>query len=41
MNTVGGRDPDGAAIRDKIGDYEELLAWSVLAGSVDRRRRER
>ncbi len=37
MNTVGGRDPDGAAIRDKIGDYEELLAWSVLAGSVDRR----
>ena len=37
VNTVGGRDPDGAALRDKIGDYEELLAWSVLAGTVDRR----
>ena len=32
MNTVGGRDPAGAAIRDKIGGYEDLLAWSVLAG---------
>lgn len=38
VNTVGGRDPGGAAIRDKIASYEDLLAWSVLAGSVNRRR---
>ena len=37
MNTVGGRDQAGTIIRDKIGSYEDLLAWSVLAGSVDRR----
>ena len=38
VNTVGGRDPDGAAVRDKLATYEDLLAWSVLAGIVDRRR---
>jgi predicted RNA-binding Zn ribbon-like protein len=41
VNTVGGRDPAGAAIRDKIATYEDLLAWSVLATpptAVDRRR---
>jgi predicted RNA-binding Zn ribbon-like protein len=37
VNTVGGRDPAGAVIRDKIGNYEDLLAWSVLSGTVDRR----
>ncbi|MGC9948314.1 MAG: ABATE domain-containing protein [Bryobacteraceae bacterium] len=37
VNTVGGRDGTGAAIRDKIANYQDLLAWSVLAG-VDRRR---
>lgn len=37
VNTVGGRKVTGAAIRDKIASYEDLLAWSVLAGSVDRR----
>jgi predicted RNA-binding Zn ribbon-like protein len=36
----GGRGPDyaDAVIRDKIASYEDLLAWSVLAGCVDRRR---
>lgn len=38
VNTVGGRDHAGAVIRDKIAGYEDLLAWSVLAGSADRRR---
>ena len=38
INTVGGRDAAGAVIRDKIGNYDELLAWSVLAGIVDRPR---
>jgi predicted RNA-binding Zn ribbon-like protein len=46
VNTVGGRVSRGgrgrdyaeAAIREKIAGYEDLLAWSVLAGSVDRRR---
>jgi predicted RNA-binding Zn ribbon-like protein len=38
VNTVGGRDHAGAVIRDKIANYEDLLAWSVLAGCVDRRR---
>jgi predicted RNA-binding Zn ribbon-like protein len=46
VNTVGGRVSRGArgrdyadaVIRDKIAGYEDLLAWSVLAGSVDRRR---
>ena len=38
VNTVGGRDPAGAVMRDKIAAYEDLLAWSVLAGCVDRRR---
>jgi predicted RNA-binding Zn ribbon-like protein len=37
VNTVGGRDQAGAVIRDKIGNYDDLLAWSVLAGMVDRR----
>jgi len=37
VNTVGGRDRAGAAIRDKIAAYADLLAWSVLAGTVDRR----
>jgi predicted RNA-binding Zn ribbon-like protein len=38
VNTVSGRDPAGAAIRDKIASYEDWLAWSVLAGILDRRR---
>jgi predicted RNA-binding Zn ribbon-like protein len=38
VNTVGGRDHADGAIRDKISNYEYLLAWSVRAGSVDRRR---
>lgn len=38
VNTVGGRDADGGVIRDKIAGYEDLLAWSVLAGTTDRRR---
>ncbi len=38
VNTVGGRDHAGAVIRDKIATYEDLLAWTVLAGSVDLRR---
>ncbi|MGA2740697.1 MAG: ABATE domain-containing protein [Bryobacteraceae bacterium] len=38
VNTVGGRDRAGAVLRDKIGSYEDLLAWSVLAGIIDRRR---
>ena len=37
VNTVGGRDPAGGTIRDKLAGYEDLLAWSVLAGA-DRRR---
>jgi len=37
VNTVGGRGVSGAAIRDKIASYDDLLAWSVLAGSVDHR----
>ena len=45
VNTVGGRvsrgargrDYAGAVIREKLTSYEDLLAWSVLAGSVDRR----
>ena len=37
VNTVGGRDPAGAVIRDKIAAYEDLLAWSVLAGTMNRR----
>jgi predicted RNA-binding Zn ribbon-like protein len=36
VNTVGGRDPAGTPIRDKISSYQDLLAWSVLA-SMDRR----
>jgi len=36
VNTVGGRDHAGAVIRDKIARYEDLLAWTVLAESVDR-----
>ena len=36
VNTVGGRDRAGAPIRDKLASYEDLLAWSVLAG-MDRR----
>jgi predicted RNA-binding Zn ribbon-like protein len=46
VNTAGGRVSRGArgrdyadaVIRDKIASYEDLLAWSVLAGCVDRRR---
>jgi len=38
VNTVGGRDHRGAVIRDKLGGYEDLLAWSILAGSLERRR---
>jgi predicted RNA-binding Zn ribbon-like protein len=38
VNTVGGRDQTGAVIREKIASYEDLLAWTVLAGIVDRRR---
>jgi predicted RNA-binding Zn ribbon-like protein len=38
VNTVGGRDHAGAVIRDKIANYEDWLAWSLLAGCVDRRR---
>lgn len=38
VNTVGGRDAADVVIRDKIGGYEDLLAWSVLAGILDRRR---
>jgi predicted RNA-binding Zn ribbon-like protein len=36
VNTVGGRDQDGAAIRDKIAGYQDLLAWTVRAGTADR-----
>jgi predicted RNA-binding Zn ribbon-like protein len=35
VNTVGGR-AGGAVIRDKIGGYDDLLGWSLLAGSLDR-----
>ena len=38
VNTVGGRDAADAVIRDKLASYEELLAWSVLAGCIGRRR---
>jgi len=46
VNTVGGRVSRGAhgrdyadaAIRDKIANYQDLLGWSVLAGTTDRRR---
>jgi len=38
VNTVGGRDGAGTAMREKIANYEDLLAWSVLAGSMNRRR---
>lgn len=37
VNTVGGRDDRDAVIRDKIASYADLLAWSVLAGMVERR----
>lgn len=36
VNTVGGRDAAGGAIRDKLGSYRHLLAWSVRA-AMDRR----
>src|SRR5205807_1009981 len=36
VNTVGGRGSGGAAIRDKLGSYGDLLGWSVLAGTLDR-----
>lgn len=35
VNTVGGRDPRGGAIRDKIPAYGDLLGWSRLAGILD------
>ncbi len=35
VNTVGGRTADGAAIRDKLARYEDVLGWSLLAGSLD------
>ncbi|HTQ56649.1 MAG TPA: CGNR zinc finger domain-containing protein [Bryobacteraceae bacterium] len=35
VNTVGGR-AGGAVIRDKLGSYQDLLDWSLLAGSADR-----
>jgi predicted RNA-binding Zn ribbon-like protein len=46
VNTAGGRISRGARGRDyadavmldKIANYQDLLAWSVLAGCVDRRR---
>jgi predicted RNA-binding Zn ribbon-like protein len=46
VNTAGGRVSRGArsrdyadrVIRDKITAYENLLAWGVRAGTVDRRR---
>jgi predicted RNA-binding Zn ribbon-like protein len=38
VNTVGGRDAAGGVIRDKIASYQDLLAWSVLAGTTERRR---
>lgn len=31
VNTVGGRDGSGSVIRDKLGCYEDLVAWSVPA----------
>jgi len=37
VNTVGGRDAAGGAIRDKIACYEDLAAWSLPAGSLSRR----
>jgi predicted RNA-binding Zn ribbon-like protein len=36
VNTVGGRTADGAAIRDKLASYGDVLGWSLLAGSLDR-----
>lgn len=37
VNTVGGRSATGAAVRDKIASYQDVLGWSLLAGSLDRR----
>lgn len=36
VNTVGGRAAAGTAIRDKLASYEDVLGWSLLAGSLDR-----
>ena len=32
INTVGGRLSSGAVLRDKLGEYNNLLEWSRLAG---------
>ncbi len=37
VNTVGERAPGGAAIRDKIASYGDLLGWGLLAGILDGR----
>lgn len=38
VNTVTGRDDSGAVLRDKIERYEDLLGWSLLAGTIDEKR---
>jgi len=35
VNTVGGRDDDGAIRRDDIPDYDSLLRWSAFASLVE------
>ncbi|MGA2136792.1 MAG: CGNR zinc finger domain-containing protein [Bryobacteraceae bacterium] len=34
VNTVGGRAPTGAPLREKISCFEDWLDWSLLAGSL-------
>src|SRR5262245_39122622 len=35
VNTVGGREDDGAVRRDDIPDYDSLLRWSAFASLVE------